>query len=227
MVYTFKSVPTEDTNGISVVGQGIVKVQPDTLTLNFNVQEKAETTKEAQQKIDDTSAAFITLVTQLGVEKKYIQTTNYSVYPNYYRDSTTNKQIADGYNASQAITVTLRGSGFVELGEQVLSAAPNAGNITINGSSFSVTDKVPGEKEARSLALQHAKAKAQQLADVEGVQLGKALQISETTSLGGYYPVYANAKVESAVADNAGTIASLEMGENEVIVNVNVRYKIK
>jgi uncharacterized protein YggE len=225
-VYTFKSVPKDDNNGISVVGQGIIKVQPDTLTLNFSVQEKAATTKEAQQKIDDTSSTFIALVTQLGVEKRNIQTTNYSVYPNYHRDSTTNKQVADGYNASQSITITLRGSGFVALGEQVLSAAPAAGNITINGSSFSVTDKSSGEKEARSLALQHAKDKAQQLADVEGVQLGKALQISETTSVGGYYPMFANAKVD-AVAESARNVASLEMGENEVIVSVNVRYKIK
>ncbi|MDR0650204.1 MAG: SIMPL domain-containing protein [Candidatus Peribacteria bacterium] len=195
IVYTFKIAPTADNNGINVVGQGVVKVQPDTLTLNFNVQEKAETTKEAQQKIDDTSSAFITLITQLGVEKKSIQTTNYSVYPHYYRDNPTNKQISDGYTASQTMTITLKGSGFVELGEQVLSAAPTVGNITINGSSFSVTDKAPGEKEARSLALQHARAKAQQLADVEGVKLGRALQISETTSVGGYYPVYANAEV--------------------------------
>ncbi|MDR2416104.1 MAG: SIMPL domain-containing protein [Candidatus Peribacteria bacterium] len=227
IVYTFKVAPTEESNGISVIGQGIVKVQPDTLTLNFSVQEKAETTKEAQKKIDDTSTAFIALVNQLGVEKKNIQTTNYSVYPNYYRDSVTSKQVTDGYNANQTITITLRGSGFVALGGQVLSAAPTVGNITINGSSFSVTDKAPGEKEARALALQHAKAKAQQLADVEGIQLGKAVQISETTSAVGYYPVYANAKVESALGNDARSVAGLEMGENEVIVNVNVRYKIK
>jgi uncharacterized protein YggE len=94
------------------------------LTLNFSVQEKANTTKEAQTKIDDISTNFIQLINELGVEKKNIQTANYSVYPSYYRDSTTSKQIADGYNASQNITVTLNGSGFVALGQQVLSAAP-------------------------------------------------------------------------------------------------------
>jgi uncharacterized protein YggE len=115
------------------------------------------------------------------------------------------------------------------LGEQVLSAAPTVGNITINGSSFSVTDKAPGEKEARDLALQHAYAKAQQLADTAGVQLGKALQISETTSIGGYYPMYANAKVADVASEEtrAYGATSLEVGENEISVNVNVTYKIK
>jgi uncharacterized protein YggE len=134
----------------------------------------------------------------------------------------------DGYNASQNITVILQGENFVELGQKVLSAAPTVGNININGSSFSVTDKATGEKDARTLALENAKAKAQQLADVAGVKLGKAIQISESVSAGGYYPVYANAKVLSDSVEGASyDSVGLEAGENEVIVNVSVSYEIK
>lgn len=229
LIYTFKPDLGLNSSGISVSGKGIAKVQPDTLTLNFSVQEKADSTKEAQNKIDELSSEFITLIGKLGVEKKQIQTANYSVYQNYYRDSTTSKQIPDGYNASQSITVTLNGENFVELGQKVLSAAPTVGNININGSSFSVTDKAAGEKDARTLALENAKLKAQQLADVAGVKLGKATQISESVSAGGYYPVYANAKaLGNAIADEAEyDSVGLEAGENEVIVNVSVSYKIK
>jgi uncharacterized protein YggE len=228
-VYTFKPNPSLDgSTGISTSGQGVVKVQPDTLTLNFSVQEKADTTKEAQTKIDEISTNFIQLANELGVEKKNIQTSNYSVYPSYYRDNTTNKQIADGYNASQTITITLNGSGFVALGQQVLSAAPTVGNININGSSFSITDKTKGEKEARALALENAYLKAQQLADGAGVKLGKALQISESVSAGGYYPVYANAKVMmDSAAGEAYDSVGLEAGENQLTVNVSITYEIK
>jgi len=231
VIFTFKPDPAlEGSTGISVSGQGIVKVQPDTLTLNFSIQEKAASTKEAQTKIDDLTKNFIQVINELGVEKKNIQTSNYSVYQNYYRDSNTSKQIPDGYTASQNITVTLNGSGFVQLGQQVLSAAPTVGDLTINGSNFSVTDKAAGEAEARKLALENAKKKAEQLAEISGVKLGKPLQISESVSAGGYYPVYANAKVMNAggMTDEASyDSVSLEAGENQVTVNVSVSYEIK
>ncbi|MDR2191149.1 MAG: SIMPL domain-containing protein [Candidatus Peribacteria bacterium] len=213
--------------GVEVTGKGIVKVQPDTLTLTFNVQERAATTKEAQTKIDTISEKFMLTTQELGVEKRSIQTSNYSVHPNYHWDNETNKQTIDGYNASQTIVITLNGSGFVELGQQVLSVAPNVGNISINGSSFSVTDKSKGEQEARTLAVQHAYLKAQQLAKVAKAKLGKPVRISETVSVGGFYPTYANAKVmNDAVAEREET-ATLEMGENEISVNVNITYAIK
>jgi uncharacterized protein YggE len=101
--------------GISVDGQAVSKVQPDTLTLNFRIEEKANSTKEAQTNVDTLSKAFIELIKGLGVEAKNIQTSNYSVYQSYYWDQDTSKQIPDGYNASQNITVTLNGEGFVEL----------------------------------------------------------------------------------------------------------------
>ncbi|MDR0608322.1 MAG: SIMPL domain-containing protein [Candidatus Peribacteria bacterium] len=230
LFFTFKpSQHTNDSIGISVSGQGIAKVQPDTLTLNFSIQEKAETTKEAQTKIDELSSQFITLIGTLGVEKKQIQTSNYSVYQHYYRDSETNKQQSDGYNASQNITVTLKGENFIQLGQEVLSAAPTVGNIQINSSSFSVTDKASSEAEARTLAIEHAKKKAEQLAQTAGVKLGKPLQISESVSAGNYYPRYANAMINTDFAKEEASYdsVSLEAGENEVSVSVNISYEIK
>jgi uncharacterized protein YggE len=91
-----------------------------------------------------------------------------------------------------------------------------------------VTDKAGGEKDARTLALENAQLKAQQLADVAGVKLGKALQISESVSAGGYYPMYVNAKAAGVMADEAEyDSVGLEAGENQVTVNVSVTYEIK
>jgi uncharacterized protein YggE len=227
IIFTFKPNPSlEGNTGISVSGQGVAKVQPDTLILTFNVNEKADTTKEAQTKIDELSSNFIQAITDLGVEKRSIQTANYSVYPHYYRDSTMNKQITDGYNASQTITVELSGEGFVALGEKVLSTAPTIGNISINGSNFSVKDKLAGEEEARKSAIKKAEAKAQQLAELAGVQLGKALIISESVSNNSYYPMFSksmNAVMDAAVEESV----SLEAGEDDVTVTVDITYAIK
>jgi len=206
----------------------MTKVQPDTLTLYFNIQDTATTTREAQIKIDETSKAFITLIKELGVDQKSIQTSNYSVYPNYYWDPTTQKQTNEGYNANQSITVTLDGEGFIELGQQVLSAAPTIGNISINGSNFSLKDKSRGESEVRAIALEQARKKAEQLAKAAGVKLGNPISIVENSNMGGYYPMMYNTRavmyeMEEASYDSVG----LEAGENEISLTVHVVYKIK
>lgn len=227
MRFTYPGISSnkELTNGISVSGVGVAKVQPDTLTLYFNVQEKGDSTQEAQQKIDELSKNFIELVKGLGVEAKSIQTSNYSVYQNYYWEKDTSQQIADGYNASQTITITLNGERFIELGEQVLSAAPTVGNININGSNFSLKDKSAGEAQVRELALEQARKKAEQLANAAGVTLGDPINIVESSNIGGFYPMYNTA---ASVAEEAKyDSVSLEAGESEVSITVNVVYEIK
>lgn len=228
-LYAFKPQASLEGNlWISVDGQAIAKVQPDTLTLNFRVEEKATTTKEAQTKIDEVSKQFIALIKELGVDAKNIQTSNYSVYQNYYWDKDTSKQIEDGYNASQSITVTLDGEGFVELGESVLSAAPTVGNITIHWTNFSLKDKSKGAAEVRAQALEAAYKKAQQLAEAAGVKLWKPTIITESSTGGDYYPIAYNTKATANMdMGEADDSAGLEAGESEVRVIVNVTYEIK
>ena len=116
LIYTFKPHSnTEGIQGISVYGEAIAQVQPDTLTLYFNIQEKADTSLEAQTKVDELSKTFISAIKELGVDANRIQTSNYSVYQNYYWKTDEYKQIPNGYNANQSITVILDGEGFVEL----------------------------------------------------------------------------------------------------------------
>jgi uncharacterized protein YggE len=228
-IYAFKPHSNlEGREGISVNGEAIAQVQPDTLTLNFSVQEKADTSLEAQTKIDEISKSFIELIKDLGVDSKQIQTSNYSVYANYYWEDGTSRRVQDGYNASQNITVTLYGDGFIERGQKVLSAAPTVGNIIINNSSFSLKDKSAGQAEVRALAVEAAYNKAKQLADAAGVTLGDPISIAESSSGGDYYPIMYNAKAvmdteNQAAYDSAG----LEAGTSEVKVRVDIMYKIK
>ena len=232
LLFTCKPNADLETNqGISVYGEAVAQVQPDTLTLYFSIQEKAETSLEAQTKIDEISKDFINLIKELGVDAGRIQTSNYSVYQNYYWDNMGYRQIPDGYQASQSITVTLDGEGFVELGQKVLSAAPKAGNININGSNFSLKDRAAGQAEVRALAVEAAYKKAQQLAAAAGVKLGEAIAITESSSGGDfYYPMY-NARASIMGVEEAEQIAAdtagLEAGTSEVRVNVSITYKIK
>ena len=217
---------TDTSNGISVSWIGVAQVQPDTLTLYFSIQEKAESTQEAQNTIDHISTSFITLVKELGMPDKSIQTSNYSVFPSYYWDRDTSRQIANGFEASQNITITLNGEGFIELGQKILSAAPSVGNIAINGSNFSLRDKFAGESEVRTLALEQARKKAEQLAEAAGVGLGDPISIIENSNGAVFFPMY-NVKSNALMEEVAVDWAVLEAGSSEVTVNVNVVYAIK
>ncbi|MDR0771839.1 MAG: SIMPL domain-containing protein [Candidatus Peribacteria bacterium] len=180
---TFKSDSNfERTQGISVQGEAVAQVQPDTLTLFFTIQERANTSLEAQTKIDEINKNFVSLIRELGVDANRIQTSNYSVHQNFYWNNETFRQIPDGFQASQSITVTLDGEGFVELGQKVLSAAPTVGNININNTSFSLKDRSAGQTEVRALAVEAAYKKAKQLAKAAGVKLGRPIVITENSS---------------------------------------------
>ena len=222
---------SEENTGITVNGEAVAQVQPDTLTLYFSVQEKADSSLEAQTKIDEISKEFISLIKELGVQANSIQTSSYSVYQNYYWDNASYKQIPDGYQASLSVTVTLEGEGFKELGQKVLSAAPTVGNININGTSFSLKDRSAGQAEVSALAVQAAYKKAEQLAKAAGVQLGKVTAITESSSGGDfYYPAMYNAKAEMGggmVEEVSYDSVGLETGTSEVRVYVNITYEIK
>ncbi|GHW02426.1 SIMPL domain-containing protein [candidate division SR1 bacterium] len=218
---------TRNLRTVSVSGQGIMKVQPDTLTLNFYVQDKGDTTKDAQTLVDNSTKQFVDAMVKLGIDRKKIQTSNYSVYPEYRWDDKTQENVLKGYNASQTIVITLNGDGFVGLGEKVLNLAPEFGNIMINGSNFTVTDKAKGENDARQLAIDAAYKKAQQLAGGTASHVGKVLSISESINAGGYYPMYANAKLMNNAEISMDESASLEAGQNEISVNVSVSYELK
>jgi hypothetical protein len=197
---------TQNHRAVNVSGQGIVKVQPDTLTISFSVQERADTAREAQTKIDEMTRNFVEAIQSIGVERRSIQTSNYSVWPNYYREPTSSRQMSDGFQASQQITVVLTqegyGAEFVGLGERVISLAPTFGNVLINGSNFTVTNKAKGENDARNLAIAAAKQKAEQLAKGADAKLGRVHFISESISAGGFYPLYANARAMVSFAED-------------------------
>lgn len=216
---------------VNVSWKWVVKVQPDTLTINLYIQEKASTTKEAQELVDSATKDFIQQAQTIWVNKKSIQTSNYSVYPNYYREENSSKQTLDSYTASQNITITLNWDNFISLWEQVLSLAPTVWNILVNWSSFTVTNKNKWENDARKLALDMAYQKAQQLANGWWAKIWKVLNISENISSNWYYPVYANAKVMNESVDMAGWLADdgvgLEAWENEIIVQIDISYQLK
>ncbi|MEE8354131.1 MAG: SIMPL domain-containing protein, partial [Dehalococcoidales bacterium] len=94
--------------------------------------------------------------------------------------------------------------------------------IRIDGISFTVDDPTPFQAEARQEAMADAAAKAEELAELAGVRLGKATFISESSAGQPPVPVLAEMAVMSAAVSTP-----ISPGEVEIRVTVQVVYEIR
>ncbi len=106
----------------------------------------------------------------------------------------------------------------------IIDAVAAAGGdlVRVNGVSFSVDQPEKYYAQARQSAMSDAKAKADQLAKLAGVTLGKATYISEGST--GPVP-YRQAFSGGAIAPSAAT--SISPGQTDIVIDVQVAYAIQ
>ena len=128
----------------------------------------------------------------------------------------------NGYTASESITVKVRNTDNVG---DIMQALGVTGISNLSGPNFSIDNQDALVAQARKLAIDDAKAKAQALAKDLGVTLGK---ISSFNDSGNNYPVmYAqNAMLSGAVAPKAAP-AVIPAGVNTITSDVTITYEIK
>ena len=126
-------------------------------------------------------ADLIATLKTAGVDAKDIQTSGFSVNPQYLypdkdADGNTPPPRITGYQVQNGVNVKVR--KLADLGG-ILDKIVTVGANTINGVSFSVDDPAKLLDEARKAAFADAEAKAKTYADAAGVGLGKVLTIAE------------------------------------------------
>jgi len=217
------TVGTVDLNsqqeGIWVTGEGKVVVTPDIATLWLGIEAQAVTVAEAQSQAAEAMNSVTTALTDNGVDEKDIQTQYFSIDQVTRWDSDKDEEIVVGYRVTNMVTAKIR--EMDKVGSIIDAVAAAGGDYTrINNISFSVDDPSPYYDEARKEAMADAKAKAEQLADLAGVELGKPTYISE----GVIYPpvIYRDAGMEAAAAPST----PISLGEIELTLTVQVAYAI-
>jgi len=190
---------------MSVSGTGRVTVIPDIATVNVGVRTEADAVQDALDGNIAQANAISQVLQELGIAEEDIQTSNFNIYPAERYDPLTGQTEGQYFVVENTVNVTVR--DLSNLGE-VLSAVVEAGANTIYGINFNVEDREAAVAEARELAIQDAKAKAESIAEEAGVSLGDLMNISVYS---GSTPVtYNNAKggayAEAAVPIAAGTL---------------------
>jgi uncharacterized protein YggE len=136
----------------------------------------------AAKALKDNNEAMARLFSTLdgrGIARKDVQTSNFSVVPQYKRGPH-GEQLPEvvGYRVSNQVAVKVR--KLDSLG-QVLDEVVQQGANQVQGVSFSVAEPTPLLDDARRKAMADARRKAELYAKEAGVAVGRVLLIQEGT----------------------------------------------
>jgi uncharacterized protein YggE len=214
-------VPATDSDRptISVTGTAKVSVTPDTAHLSMGVRHRADSAEEALNTVSTKTSDLIKTLTDAGIAKKDIQTTNLSVWPSY--GGPRGEEII-GYEASNSVTVkTTDIAGVGALIDEISGVVGDS--LTLDGISFSVGDPDAALADVRGDAVADARAKAQQYVAGEDLTVGAILHIVENGSVPPPMPMYARAAGDTA----AEAAVPIEPGEQELSVDVTVIFELE
>jgi uncharacterized protein YggE len=203
---------------VYVSGSGVVTVAPDTASVVVGVNVIETTLSSAQEKATAQMTAVIDALKAAGIDEKDIQTVNYSVNIIQDYDQNGNPATIKGFQVSNQVNVTVR--DLDKLGS-ILDTVVAQGANAIYGISFSVGDPTAAASQARALAVQDAKQKADELAAAAGMKVGRVLSISETSSPAPVPVAYGR----EAAADSAAAVP-IQAGTTTISVNVQVTYEL-
>jgi len=236
---------------ISFSGHGEVTAVPDIANVYFTISKDASTVKDAQAGVATIENSALGILKAKGVADADIQTTDASFNPKYEYSQAVcpptptpiplnssggtasgvampvycnpGKQVLTGYTASESITVKVRNTDTVG---DIMQALGTTGVTNLSGPDFTIDNPDALQVQARKLAIDDAKAKAQVLAKDLGVSLGKLIDFSDDSSQN---PVmYAeNKSMVSSLAVPAAAPAVIPAGQNTITSDVTLTYEIK
>lgn len=218
--YQYIGKPTAERDTIAISGQGKMTGIPDVAAVGVGLTTEKADVKSAQTENTAKMNRLIANLKNLGVESKDIQTSYYNIYPQY--DWPNGKQVLRGYQVSQGVSIKIR--NLDKIGD-ILAAAGENGANQVSGLSFNIDDPEVLRQDARIKALENAKEKADALARVAGVKLGKIVSFSEYAET----PISSYKALEGYGYGGGGEMAAptVESGSMDVVINVTVSYEIK
>ena len=209
-------------DGISVTGTGSVTVQPDVGVLSLGIEVRASTVARARSEAAEAMEAIRDSLEDNGIEEGDIQTQFFNIFPQQVFEEGEPPRIV-GFVVNNQVEVKVRDIDTISA---VLDDAIEAGGdaVRVNNISFTVDEPEQFLAEARGKAMEDAKERAEQLAELGGVELGNPRSISEAA---GVPPIAFPERAFDGAVGVGGAPTPISPGEAEIIVNVFVVYEIR
>lgn len=223
MVYQMRYLDLQNQYQITVSGEGKVYAKPDVATVSLGIKTDGQSVADITKQNVNAVNKIISDIKKLQIPENDIQTTQYTVTPNY---TWTSKEgtVPNGYTIQQTVDVKIRDFDKIS---NVLQTAANDGANVVNSLQFTVDNPAQFRQEARAKAIEQARANAENLAKSSGVKLGKIINVYE-----GYNPtpvIYNSMKSVggAGAADSSVPAPTIQPGQQEIQVTINLTYQVK
>lgn len=203
---------------MEVVGRGEVSTTPDTGYITFGISTLASSAAQSVKENALKTTGVITRVKGILGSGDKIQTTGYSLLPEYSYSENKGRELM-GYRTINMLFVETK--DIQKVGE-IIDAAIEAGANTVESVRFGVENATRLKKEALSDATRDAMEMAAVLAEAGGVEIGKIVSISPDYT---QYPITPRGFALEAAKSAMPT--PIEPGELTVSATVRVVFEIK
>ncbi len=204
--------------GIVTTGDATVKVRPDAAIISVGAVAQAPTAAEAQTAVAERIARILQKAKELGIADKDTKNAGYNIQPQYAPNQAPK---ITGYQATQQISLTYRN---VDGAGKALDALVQGDAANTIGLRFTLDDPKSAQADARKLAIEDARSKADAMAKAAGVSLGKVIAINDlqagVSSTQDYFKGVA-APVPAPLFSQVPT------GDLDVVVRVQVQFAIQ
>jgi uncharacterized protein YggE len=214
---------------IRVTGTGEVRTEPDLATVQFAVETTGATAQEAGQRNAQQMERVIQALIGGGVEREDVQTSGYSLYPEYANPEPRGGAVAEGpritgYRASNQVSV--RTADLDRVG-RLIDVGLAAGANRMNGVFFELRNAEQAKAEALERAVVAARTTAETMARALGVTLGPVIDASTGTEP--VRPLFRAASRDMMMAEAGGFAAPtpIEPGEQTVTAFASLIFGIR
>jgi uncharacterized protein YggE len=219
---------TEPPRLVTATGDAEVRVVPDEVVLSLGVETWDMNLDIAKDQNDEIITKLLALTEEFGIPPEHVQTEFVSIEPRY-RNGYYEESDFIGFFVRRTVVVTLRDlSRF----EDLLAEALGAGVNYVHGIEFRTTELRKHRDQARALAIQAAREKAEAMAGQLGQKLGEPVSINEVqsgwwSSYGGWWGrSWGGAMAQNVIQELGGSGPTGDDSLAPGQINVNARVSV-
>ena len=221
---------SERPRAITVSGEAVVKVEPDTVILTFGVETWDKDIMRAKEMNQEIVKKTFAVLKEGGVAENQIQTDYLSIQPRFKNDYARENFL--GYAVTNNVAVTVTDPQTIE---DLLTKILQAGITSIHGIEFQTSEFKAHRERARELALLAAKEKAEKMAAALGQTLGRPLTIQEVRNdwwfgwrSSSRYSGMSQNVIQNAPSspESEGELEAIALGKISIRANVSVTFEL-
>lgn len=216
-------------NTISAQGISSLNVDPDLITINFNIETSGNTAKDAKDANSEILDRFNLALVAEGIEKSNIQTQGLNIYEQGVWEN--NKFLSNGYKASHQLKIVLNTTESVSIA-RIIDVGVDSGAL-LSYINFELTSSKQSEYKAQALKLagEDARMQAEAIAEGVGKKVGKLISVSTSDFYYQPWNIYSARGGEDSVSMDLTeakiAVNNIVPGSQDVTARVTVTYRIK